>query len=99
MLRLLNFKNKDEAVLDEEGEVEECPMSEHLQEVLQNYHEVVVKKVGCKSEEEQVAEVARDDAIWLDKIASMLVPMPPVPPKLSDALARDGSSKANRCHL
>lgn len=93
MLRLLNFKNKDEAVLDEEGEVEECPMSDHLQEVLLNYHEMMVKKVGCKSVEEMVAEIQRDDATWLDKLASMLVPMPPAPLTLADTIARNGPSK------
>lgn len=96
MLRLLNFKNKDEAPLDEEGEVEECPMSEHLQEVLLNFHEIMIKNVGCKSEEAKVAEQVRDEATWLDKLASMLVPMPPAAPTLSDSGARDGRSKCQK---
>lgn len=55
MLRLLSFKSKDDGVLDEEGELEVCPMSELLQNALRNFHEAMVKKIRTVSEEEQAS--------------------------------------------
>ena len=79
MVKILNFKSKDNAILDEEGEVEECPMMESLQNVLRDFHDLMIKKVGCKPPQEEgdpaseMLVAMEMDASWVDKLATFVV--------------------------
>lgn len=43
--------------MDEEGEIEACPMSETLQEQMITFHSQLVKMVGCLPKEEETDQV------------------------------------------
>uniref|UniRef100_A0A915IF17 Ryanodine receptor junctional solenoid domain-containing protein n=1 Tax=Romanomermis culicivorax TaxID=13658 RepID=A0A915IF17_ROMCU len=81
MLRWLGYYDKDNAVMDEEGEIEECPMSEHLQNNLRLFHETLVKKLSNKPAENQESAgfTFVDDENWVDKLATILVRVPQMP--------------------
>ncbi|VDP02284.1 unnamed protein product [Soboliphyme baturini] len=70
MLRLLDFKSAEYKVLDEDGEVEVCPMSDSLQTLLFNFHASLLKST-------MVSDNA--DINWVDKLASLVIPVQPMP--------------------
>lgn len=77
MLRLLNFKKAEDQPLDEEGEVEECPMDKPLQEQLLTFHDLMIKRMRCKAEEAESTQMVLEEFGWVDKLAQFIVPMPP----------------------
>ncbi len=98
MLRMLVFKHsgKDSAQnAEEEGEVEECPMKEGLQDALREFHEHMCRKiVGAPSEQEQQAVMdlvaVEDGNNWVDKLAGFVVPIPPPPPVVEEGPEKKG---------
>ncbi len=95
-MHLLNFKNQDDAVLDEEGEVEQCPMKESLQYQLRDFHKQMIKKVGCQppeDAEDSLELMMEDDGSWVDKLAGFVVHVPPAPPVPDESASRRGLGK------
>uniref|UniRef100_A0AC34QR18 Ryanodine receptor n=1 Tax=Panagrolaimus sp. JU765 TaxID=591449 RepID=A0AC34QR18_9BILA len=96
MFRLLNCKTKEDTsnmMLDEEVEVDQCPMSEVLQEQLRDFCTTLVAKIGCKQEEEETSTdiIDQDEESWVDKLAHLVVSLPPAPEKSDMDLNRQGT--------
>ncbi|KFD64964.1 hypothetical protein M514_11549 [Trichuris suis] len=96
MLKLLNFKSSDCNMLDEEGEVEISSMSEYLQNVLRSFHEGMIRCIGNKPVDDS-APFSVDDIYagdkpidWVDKLALLVVPVPPDNGSGSTSLIPDG---------
>jgi len=87
MVRWLNYKNKTDVQLDEEGEVDECPMSEHLQHNLRLFHNTLTGRLALNPDEVQRRQLvdpaeqqaALEDVGWLDRLAAILVRLPDAP--------------------
>ncbi|CAJ0581879.1 unnamed protein product, partial [Mesorhabditis spiculigera] len=82
MFRLLKCKVKEEkeALLDDEVEYDQCPMSENLQDQLREFCELLVSKIGNADEEaagEELALIEAEDGSWVDSLARVVVSVPP----------------------
>uniref|UniRef100_A0A914H250 Ryanodine receptor n=1 Tax=Globodera rostochiensis TaxID=31243 RepID=A0A914H250_GLORO len=94
MYRLLHCKLKEDhsrLLLDDETDEDQCPTSEHLQEHLREYCANFVAKVGRKkSAREGKARVEaaaggqkeEEELSWVDKLAQLVVSVPPPPKKV-----------------
>ncbi|KAE9549703.1 hypothetical protein FO519_007091 [Halicephalobus sp. NKZ332] len=87
MFRLLNCKNKEEHsndLLDEEVEYDQCPMSDNLQDQLRDFCSILVEKIGNQQEEEEktmeIVDMEEENS-WVDKLAHLVVSVPPAPEK------------------
>ncbi|KAI6237110.1 hypothetical protein M3Y95_00230500 [Aphelenchoides besseyi] len=107
MYRLLKCKNSETGpvLLDEEVEYDQCPMSESLQEQLREFCSILVNGIGCKSVDEEQERTAADELIgidedveasWVDKLAHMVVSVPPAPKIVDTDGARHGTENFKR---
>ncbi|KAI6242082.1 Ryanodine receptor 1 [Aphelenchoides fujianensis] len=88
-------------MLDDDVEYDQCPMSESLQESLREFCSMLVERIGCKTEEEEEKQerannelIGIDDegeASWVDKLAHMVISVPPAPPVVDTDGARHGT--------
>lgn len=83
MFRLLNCKIKEDEtaiVLDDEIEDDHCPMSEHLQEQLRDFCDMLVDKLSIvkKTNNEIELENSNDEQnSWVDNLAQFVISVPP----------------------
>ncbi|CAJ0957143.1 unnamed protein product, partial [Mesorhabditis belari] len=97
MFRLLKCKVREEkeALLDDEVEYDQCPMSETLQEQLREFCELLVSKIGNTAEEtpgDGLALIEAEESSWVDSLARLVVTVPPpVADSTQERLFRSGT--------
>lgn len=106
MYRLLSCKVKEDqsrAMLDDEADGDQCPTSEALQEQMREYCANLVAKVGRqksgrngrKGGDPEGPEGAKDaeeeELSWVDKLAQLMVSVPPPPKRNGDKDLRKGT--------
>uniref|UniRef100_A0A8R1HP75 Ryanodine receptor n=2 Tax=Caenorhabditis japonica TaxID=281687 RepID=A0A8R1HP75_CAEJA len=83
MFRLLMCKVKEEKdpdFMEEDADVDQCPMAETLQQQLRDFCNLLVGKIGNAKEdasEEQLALIESEEASWVDSFARLVVKVPP----------------------
>ncbi|EGT37287.1 hypothetical protein CAEBREN_31615 [Caenorhabditis brenneri] len=83
MFRLLMCKMKEEKdpeLMEEDADVDQCPMAESLQQQLRDFCELLVGKIGNSKEgdtEEQLALIESEEGSWVDSFARIVVKVPP----------------------
>jgi hypothetical protein len=87
-------EDRSRMMLDDEADEDQCPTSEHLQERLRQFCQTLVAKVGrrksaeeCQDSNKQLAsepwtevpeEEDEEELSWVDKLAQLLVAVPPL---------------------
>ncbi|ULT90419.1 hypothetical protein L3Y34_008632 [Caenorhabditis briggsae] len=83
MFRLLMCKVKEERdpeFMEEDADVDQCPMAESLQQQLRDFCELLVGKIGNAKEgesEDQLALIESEEGSWVDSFARIVVKVPP----------------------
>lgn len=85
MFRLLSCKVKEDRanmLLDDDVEMDQCPMAESLQEQLREFCAILVENLGSKSDEDQnsnskraaiTGELEEEGSSWVDSLAHLVV--------------------------
>ena len=97
MFRLLNCKTKEDnsnMLLDEEVEYDQCPMADVLQEQLRDFCGALVERIGNQQEEEErtteIVDIEEENS-WVDKLAHLVVSVPPAPEKTDNNFNNRGT--------
>ncbi|CAD6199567.1 unnamed protein product [Caenorhabditis auriculariae] len=83
MFRLLMCKVKDErdpSFLEEDADIDQCPMNDSLQQQLRDFCDLLVAKIGNASAEasdDQLALIESEEGSWVDSLARIVVKVPP----------------------
>ncbi|CAK5073642.1 unnamed protein product [Meloidogyne enterolobii] len=107
MYRLLNCKVKEDGAMryiDDEADEDQCPTSENLQDQLREFCQSLVFKVshkrvsiseieGSKAKEEGQIEVEEEELSWVDKLAQLLISVPPIDRQNSNKDEHQGTEK------
>uniref|UniRef100_A0A915DIR8 B30.2/SPRY domain-containing protein n=1 Tax=Ditylenchus dipsaci TaxID=166011 RepID=A0A915DIR8_9BILA len=96
MFRLLSCKIKEDKtsmLLDDDVEIDQCPMSESLQDHLRDFCTTLVEKLGCRKGVEDSSNPLEtkkvtineldEERSWVDSLAHLVVSVPP-PPVIDD---------------
>ena len=107
MYRLLNCKVKEDGAMryiDDEADEDQCPTSENLQDQLREFCQSLVFKVshkrvsisereGSKAKEEGQIEEEEEELSWVDKLAQLLISVPPIDRQNSNKDEHQGTEK------